>query len=125
MNSAAHARTAYVGSGVIAETARGTEYRAFAQVTSRLSKVAENADTQFPQLAEAIYRNGQLWRILATDVAADGNRLPDSLRARIISLAAFSLDHGKKVLRGQATVGPLIDINMAIMRGLRGTAQEG
>ena len=48
-----------------------------------------------------------------------GAALPDDLRARIFYLAEFTDQHTRKVLNGRDTAGPLIEINTAIMRGLR------
>jgi flagellar biosynthesis activator protein FlaF len=53
----------------------------------------------------------------------DGNALPVPLRAQLISLAEFVRQHSMRVLAGRASIAPLIDINTAIMKGLRGTAE--
>ena len=42
------------------------------------------------------------------------------LRARIRALGAFTQAHTSKVLRDGAPLGPLIEINTAVMRGLSG-----
>jgi flagellar protein FlaF len=57
--------------------------------------------------------------MLAADVAEPDNGLPQELRARIFYLAEFTADHSRKVLRGGETVDALVDINTAMMRGLR------
>ena len=53
----------------------------------------------------------------------DGNGLPIELRAQIISLAEFVRRHSLAVLGGRASVSALIDINTAIMKGLRGDVE--
>ena len=53
----------------------------------------------------------------------DGNALPIQLRAQIVSLAGFVRRHGMAVLAGSASIAPLVDINTAIMKGLRGDVE--
>ena len=43
----------------------------------------------------------------------------DQVRAGLLSLAGFALRHGHQALTGKVGIAPLIDINMAMMRGLR------
>ena len=45
------------------------------------------------------------------------------LRAQLISLAEFVRKHSLAVLGGRAKVATLIDINTAIMKGLRGETE--
>ena len=45
------------------------------------------------------------------------------LRAQLISLAEFVRRHSLAVLGGRARIGALIDINTAIMKGLRGNLE--
>ncbi|MEM9782790.1 MAG: flagellar biosynthesis regulator FlaF [Pseudomonadota bacterium] len=99
-------------------TPRSMEYAAFGRVTGALTKVATADDLS--ATAAALHDNLKLWAALAADLAGDGNAYPESLRAQLISLAAFVQRHSRAVLAGQATVAPLIDINTAVMRGLRG-----
>lgn len=116
MNSLQLAQSAYsTGQQAPLRTNRGTEYAAFGRVTSRLK-----ASPTFNALAEAVHENRQLWTALAADVADDDNALTSELRARIFYLARFTSQHSSKVLRRQADVVPLIEINMAVMRGLGG-----
>ena len=67
----------------------------------------------------ALYENEKFWRQIAVDLAGDGNRLPDGLRASMISIAGFVISHSAKIRAGQASVQPLLDINLSIIRGLR------
>ena len=71
-------------------------------------------------LARAIHDNRSLWTALAADVAIETNPLPRPLRAQIFYLSEFTAQHSRKVLAGDASVDVLIDINTAVMRGLRG-----
>lgn len=99
-------------------TARDAEYDVFSRVTRMLrqsGRMADNRDTIM-----AVYKNTELWSLLAIDLADPGNGLPDATKAGLLSLAGFAIRHGKSVLAGDIATDPLIDINMTIMRGLRG-----
>lgn len=119
MNALNMAKTAYTTNQVAVRTPRSTEYEAFARVTRRLKSAAEMGRSGFSQLAEALHTNRQLWTMLAADVAERENALPQDLRARIFYLAEFTALHSRKVLNGEEDVAVLLEVNMAIMRGLR------
>ncbi|MFV0300721.1 MAG: flagellar biosynthesis regulator FlaF [Paracoccus sp. (in: a-proteobacteria)] len=103
-------------------TERDIEYEAFSQVTRMLRGTGETRPG--PDQVMAIHRNNELWTILATDLAHPGNRLPAETRAGLISLAGFALRQGQSVLRGTGSVEPLIEVNVSIMKGLRGAVPE-
>jgi len=123
MNLHSEARAAYAQAAKPIRTARGAEYAIFARVTHALKAVDETDRRQFPRLAEAVHDNQRLWGALADDLMLDTNGLPVALRAQLISLAGFVFKHSLAVLGGRASIGPLIDINTSIMRGLRGEAE--
>jgi flagellar protein FlaF len=118
------AQGAYGRPDAPARSPRTVEYDLFARVTRALSAAqgatgpAGRAD--FAALARALHDNGRVWRALATDVAGPGNALPAALRARLFYLYQFTEAHSRKVLDGAAEVGVLVEINTAVMRGLRG-----
>ncbi len=112
------AQAAYAGRAAPTRTERSIEYDAFARVT-RLLKSAQIPETPFGTLAQALHDNRALWIALAADVADPANQLPPPLRAQIFYLAEFTLAQSSKVLAGQAVVQALVDVNMAVMRGLR------
>ena len=112
------AKTAYTANQAPIRTPRGTEYEAFARITHRL-KTASADTAPFPEFAAALHSNRQLWTLLAADVAERDNALPAELRARIFYLAEFTAQHTSKVLRGTDTADVLVDVNTAVMRGLR------
>lgn len=122
MNSAALAQTAYGDARRSAIEPRRVELQAFAAATHRLSAVATGDRRDYPKLAAALHENLRLWTALALDVANAENELPKALRAQIFYLAEFTRTHGRKVMAGEADVAALIDINTAVMRGLRGEA---
>ena len=119
MNIAALARSTYSDALAPIKTERSTEYQIFAQITHRLTKASADDLISFIDLAEAIHDNRRLWTILASDVVDKENGLPAPLRAQIFYLAEFTENHSSKVLSKEATVEALVEINTAVMRGLR------
>ena len=97
------------------EEPRQTEYRLFAQVTRSLM---ESHGAAVKQQAKAIHWNRRLWLALQADCANEANVLPEATRAGIISLSIWVDKHSRKVLKGEAELEPLIDVNRSIMEGL-------
>lgn len=117
MNALNLARNAYASPAAPVRTDRATEHDAFAKVTHKLRSLNQKSNpTEF---VNALHDNRQLWTLLAVDVADESNKLPQSLRAQIFYLAEFTDQHTSKVLAGKADTLPLVDINTAIMAGLR------
>ena len=118
------ARSAYGRHDAPVRSPRNIEYDLFARVTRTLAAaatpVAPAGRTNFAALAQALHENGRMWRVLAADVAEPGNALPPALRERLFYLYQFTEQHSRKVLGGTAEAGVLVDINTAVMRGLRG-----
>lgn len=98
---------------------RGIEYAAFAQITRDLSIIDDRAPDYASKVTNALHKNLQLWAILADDVANDNNRLPDELRSKLFYLAEFTRAHTAKIYAGDAKADILIEINTAIMKGLK------
>ena len=121
MNAVDFAKRAYGANATPIRTPRNTEYAIFARISQRIRAAAQDPDN-YNELSHALYDNKRLWRALAVDVASDDNALPMALRARIFALSDFVVQYSRKVLKGEASVDPLIDINAAIMRGL---SEEG
>jgi flagellar biosynthesis activator protein FlaF len=92
-------------------------------VTHRLNAIDETDKSAFPRLAQAVFDNQRLWGVLAEDLMQDGNALPVQLRGQLVALAEFVRRHSLGVLAGRGSVAPLIDINTAIMKGLRGEVE--
>ena len=114
------ARNAYGSPHTPVRSDRQIEYELFARVTRALSETAARRSTDFPAFAAALHDNVMLWRTLATDVSDEANGLPQALRARLFYLYEFTAAHSRKVLAGNAGAEVLLDINTAVMRGLRG-----
>ena len=120
MNVIEQARQAYAPVNSPLRTDRSTELQIFSQTTSRLRLAATATPPDFARLAAALHENRRLWTLLAADVADADNGLTQDLRAQIFYLAEFTAYHSRKVLKDDATVDALIDINLAVMRGLSG-----
>ncbi|WP_146592337.1 flagellar biosynthesis regulator FlaF [Puniceibacterium confluentis] len=120
MNAHSLAQRAYSATVSSTRSERSTEYELIAQVTHRLKSAAQKEQRGFPQLAAALHDNGRLWTTLAVDVSSSENELPQELRARIFYLAEFIRHHTRRVLKGEAKVGPILEINVAVLRGLSG-----
>lgn len=112
----------YQATQTATETPRQTEYRLFGQVTRALVTARDAGDKArgTPEWHKAILWNRRLWMALQGDLAADGNGLPDDLKAKLISVAIWVDKYSRKVMKGEAELGPLIDINRNIMGGLAG-----
>jgi len=124
VNAQTMARMAYAQAAAPMRTDRGTEYDIFARVTRALKAADDRGKPGFRDLAAAIHENRRLWALLAADVADADNRLPQELRARIFYLAEFTHLHSGKVLAREATARVLVEINAAIMKGLRGGVER-
>jgi len=100
------------------EQPRDTEYRLFAQVTQALIEANAHGRSNVTALVDALDWNRRLWSALASDCASDGNKLPDVLRAQIISLSLWVSRFSSEAASGGASLEPLIDVNKSIMAGL-------
>ncbi|MBU2992394.1 flagellar biosynthesis regulator FlaF [Octadecabacter sp. B2R22] len=112
------ARQAYGHKTSPFRSGRSAEHQLFSEVTSRLTTTAGHLPSGFPAFAEAVQANRAVWTHLAAQVTDDENGLTKDLRARIFYLAEFTTFHSRKVLKGEADIKPLIEINTAMMRGL-------
>lgn len=124
MNAHTQAIAAYRAPTSAQKCLRTIEYDLFAEITSRLRRAISTEGEKFPVLVEAMNDNRRLWSELALDLANPENRLPESLRAQLLSLAQFTLNQTDAVLQGNAPAEILIDLNIAIMRGLKGQGGE-
>ena len=120
MNAQNLAQNGYSKAATSTRTPRGSEYEALARITHRMRQAEARGPEGFSEMAQALHDTRKLWDIFAIDVAEPGNPLPADLRARIFYLAEFTQLHTSKALAREASITPLLDINTAIMRGLRG-----
>lgn len=100
------------------EDPRATEYRLFGQVTRALM-AADRADkSDLITRADALDWNRRMWSVLGLDCSAEGNMMPDALRAQIVSLSIWVNKHTSLAIRGEEDILPLIEVNRIIMEGL-------
>ncbi len=119
MLSSLQAQNAYTTA--VKETAsdKTIELKVFASITSRLKSVNPDSFSGYTEMAGVLHENVELWTTLMADVASDENGLPLELRAQIFNLGQFIRKHTFKVLEGSETVDAIIDINTAIITGLK------
>ncbi len=115
-----NARAAYGRNVAPVRTNRTHEYDLLARCTQALATAWARRKEDFSGLATALTENLQLWSALAADVAEAGNGLPAPLRAQLFYLYEFTAGHTSAVLENRGSVEVLVDINTAVMRGLRG-----
>ncbi len=125
MSQMRHATQAYGRHDTPMRSLRMVEYDLLARVTQHLTAAHATRESDFPALAAALSDNLRLWTAFAADLADPGNGLPDPLRAQLFNLYQFTAQHTRKALDGTVTVDALIDINTAILRGLRGQPGGG
>ena len=119
MKAHSKALVGYNANSASTRTGRRSEYEVVARVTQQLRATAKASKSDYASFASALHKNRQMWNVLAVDVADSGNGLPKSLRARIFYLAEFTRHHTSKVLSENASILPLLEINMAVLRGLK------
>lgn len=102
------------------KTPRSLEYELLAKTTQRLNQTWQARDASYANLLAAIDANQKVWATFAADVAEADNPLPASLRAQLFYLYEFTVKQSKDIRDGVGSVEVLIDVNTAVMRGLRG-----
>lgn len=118
MNVIEQAQNGYAPNQIAVRTDRSVEAQLISRITGRLQSAGKLDKTGFPQLMTALHENRRMWTTLAANVADLDNELPKELRAQLFYLAEFTEQHSHLVVKGQADVSALIDINMSVVRGL-------
>ncbi len=124
MNAALDARNAYRATQSSTRSSKETEYDVLGKLTQRMIATTKQGKLGFAALAYALHDNRRLWSTFAVDLANENNPLPKELKEQLFYLSEFTRQHTSKVLSGKANVAPLVEINTAIMRGLRGGASK-
>ena len=119
MNVVERAREGYGRNAVPIKSHRAAEYETIARISHRLRAAAVDRNKNYAEFVTALSENNKLWTTLAIDVAQPENDLPQDLRARIFWLAEFTTHETKRILRNQGDVGILIEVNAAVLQGLR------
>jgi flagellar biosynthesis activator protein FlaF len=122
VNAQSQAQRAYSAASAPTRTPRDLEYDVVARITHRIRSADQKGAEGFPNLVAALNDNNRLWNIFAVDVADADNKLAKELKAQIFYLAEFTSHHTSKVLARKAGVAPLLEINTAILNGLRSGA---
>lgn len=122
VNTTSQAMRGYAEHSVSTHTNRRAEYDVIARVTHELRESAIRSKSNFTAFAEALHTNQRLWTALVVDVADNKNPFPQELKDRIAYLGKFTNHQTRQILRKKASVKPLLEINMAVLRGLKSEA---
>jgi flagellar protein FlaF len=122
VNAALKAKQSYGSARKSTRSPIDTEYELLGRLTHRMIAATKKGKSGFNELAAALHENRQLWTLFVTDMAHPDNALPKELKQNILYLSEFTAQHTGKVLSRKADVRPLVEINTAIMRGLRSGA---
>ena len=101
------------------ETPRKIEQRVFSKITGDLERIPHNDKGLYTdEQKNALWENQRLWMALRSDLVLPDNNLPTELRAQLISLGMWVDNHTVKVLKGEALISDLVEINRSIIGGL-------
>ena len=89
-----------------------------AEVFSSINIALEKNRLNFPNLTEVLQKNRRFWTHLAVAVGSEGNGLPAELRSKILYLFEVVIHRTNQILRGEADVDLIIDINSSVAAGL-------
>lgn len=118
------AKRAYQSPDTPVRTPRQVEYDLLARITQRLAKAWARRAEDYPAFVAALSENTRLWSTFAADLVDPGNRLPEKLRGQLFYLFRFTDEHSRAILDNRGSAEVLIDINKAVMRGLRGPSEN-
>lgn len=122
MSIAQAAARAYSGNQPQTKSLRDLEYDVFLGVTRELKRLHANEGPSYPRLVEALNKNEKLWTEIGVQVAQSDNALPKELRANLFYMARFVSHQTDKILKRDADLSSLIDVNVAVLRGLKGVS---
>ena len=101
---------------------RDLEYKVLGQVTGALIEASAEG-SQLSERYDAALWNEKVWHVFRCDLSSKENKLPDDLKASLISLAIWVSKETCRVLDNSAGLDGLININRQIMAGLNSRAQ--
>ncbi|MFM8747617.1 MAG: flagellar biosynthesis regulator FlaF [Aestuariivirga sp.] len=100
------------------EQIRDNERRAFDTAISKL-RLAQQAGRGTRESVDALLFVNRLWTILLEDLADQGNGLPDSLKASLISIGIWMLRRAEDIRQGRVDdFSALIEVSETIRKGL-------
>jgi len=102
---------------------RRTEIAAFEKATESLRNNQSKSHTD-AEFLEALNNNKLLWKTLENDLTSRDNKLPDALKAKLISVAMWVDRHSSLVEKGEAKLGSLIEVNESIIKGLEASTEK-
>lgn len=109
----------YAAAQNAAASPREIEIRAFRYVNGLLAGAAD-----FPQRVEALHKTSQLWQMLLADLALESNRLPDPLKAQLISLGLWAQREAAARMADERGLDALIALHRDMIAGLEGQTRE-
>jgi flagellar protein FlaF len=101
-----------------ADDPRDVEYRLLAQVTTALLKARENPEDVKARVAAAMW-NRDIWAALRQDLMNENNKLPQALRASLVSISLWVDKETMRLMDGSGDLEATIEINRNIMAGLK------
>ncbi len=90
-----------------------TERAAFSLINRDLAEC-----TPGPTRVRALGRNHTLWATLVQDLSLAENRLPDGIKAQLITLGLWAMRYSTLALLKDLPIAPLLEVNRNIMEGL-------
>ncbi|WP_040818957.1 flagellar biosynthesis regulator FlaF [Litoreibacter arenae] len=118
MTATSQAMSGYGKESAALQTSRGIEFQVFARITRELKSAYTAKDSKYAELVNALHANRMMWNALAVDVSNTKNELSNDLKGQIFYLSEFVNFHTKKILKGDASIAALVDVNLAVMKGL-------
>jgi flagellar biosynthesis regulator FlaF len=108
---------AYASAQTAIETPRDLEFRAISHITHNLIE-ANKPDTKPLDRTRALNGNIRLWSLLMQDLSSPGNKLPDALKSRYISIGLFARRTSLKALKDKSDLSLLIRLNTDVLDAL-------
>jgi flagellar biosynthesis activator protein FlaF len=100
------------------DTIRNSERLAFDR-SIELLVAARKSGNGTRESVDALHFTTKLWTVLLEDLADDGNSLPDSLKAGLISIGIWVLRRTEDIRLGKSQdFAALIEVSESIRRGL-------
>jgi len=101
------------------ETPRDMERKIFVKITGGLERHANDGPLS-AGLKDFLEQNQKFWLALRGDLIHPDNALPGEIKGTLINLSYWVDRQTVSILKGEADVQPLVDVNRSIMDGLGG-----
>lgn len=103
------------------ESLKMSEAKIFSAVTNGLERHSSDG-RKSDTLKSYLIKNQRLWVAVRNGLAAEDNAYPVELKGQLISLSLWVDRYTNQVLKGEAGVEDLIQVNKDIIAGLSGVA---